>query len=58
MRDGFALTSQGILTASIDPSRPAFVMYEHRDGRFIAIVRQHKQGVSCVIAAGNDYGSL
>lgn len=55
---GFALQSQGILTASIDPARPAFLMFTKNDGRFIAIVRQQEKSISCVIAAGDSLGTL
>jgi len=57
-RSGFAVSVQGLLTESIDPARPAFVMYTHRDGRFIAVVRQQRRKITCVMAAGDEANSL
>ena len=57
-QSGFVVSVQGLLTESIDPARPAFVMYTHSDGRFIAVVRQHRRGITCVMAAGDGANSL
>tara|TARA_R100000005_G_scaffold89411_1_gene59933 strand:+ start:180 stop:407 length:228 start_codon:yes stop_codon:yes gene_type:complete len=57
-QSGFSVTVQGLLTESIDPARPAFVMYTHSDGRFIAVVRQQRRGITCVMAAGDGADSL
>ena len=57
-RSGFEVTVQGLLTESIHPSRPAFVMYTHNDGRFIAVVRQQHKKLTCVMAAGDEANSL
>ena len=57
-RSGFAVTVQGLLTESIDPARPAFVIYTHNDGRFIAVVRQQRRKIICVMAAGDEANSL
>ena len=57
-RSGFVVSVQGLLTESIDPARPAFVMYTHRDGRFIAVVRQQRRKITCVMAAGDEANSL
>tara|TARA_Y100001938_G_scaffold35611_1_gene48983 strand:- start:226 stop:543 length:318 start_codon:yes stop_codon:yes gene_type:complete len=57
-RSGFTVTVQGLLTESIDPARPAFVMYTHRDGRFIAVVRQQRRKITCVMAAGDEANSI
>lgn len=57
-RSGFVVSVQGLLTESIDPARPAFVIYTHSDGRFIAVVRQHRRGITCVMAAGDEANSL
>ena len=57
-QSGFKVSAQGLLTKSIDPARPAFVMYIHSDGRFIAVVKQQRRGITCVMAAGNEAHSL
>ena len=57
-QSGFSVTVQGLLTESIDPARPAFVMYTHSDGRFIAVVRQQRRKITCVMAAGDGADSL
>ena len=57
-RSGFAVSVQGLLTESIDPARPSFVMYTHTDGRFIAVVRQQRRKITCVMAAGDGASSI
>ena len=57
-RSGFAVSVQGLLTQTIHPARPAFVMYTHNDGRFIAVVRRQHQKLTCVMAAGDGASSL
>ena len=57
-RSGFVVSVQGLLTESIDPARPAFVIYTHSDGRFIAVVRQQRRKITCVMAAGDGADSL
>tara|TARA_R100000655_G_scaffold61098_1_gene99463 strand:- start:1201 stop:1518 length:318 start_codon:yes stop_codon:yes gene_type:complete len=57
-RSGFSATVQGLLTQAIHPARPAFVMYTHNDGRFIAVVRRQHQKLTCVMAAGDGASSI
>ena len=57
-KSGFSVRTQGILTESIDTDRPVFLLYTHEDGRFIAVIRQHKKKLICVSSAGDGVNSF